>query len=152
MILALGLRVARAILSHSGCRPSATWRLPNRRVALSRIGAAGDVPIAHRLTVRGKAEHGFERDVPVKAAIVAKDEFVEICVDVLAAKAMIRAQSPSLHQREDPMNPRQHDVARHLADGARIVPVIVGQSGIGCVAVCEQRSSALHIGLDEGFD
>src|SRR6516162_907043 len=95
MILALGLRVARAILSHSGCRPSATWRLPNRRVALSRIGAAGDVPIAHRFTVRGKAEHGFERDVPVKAAIVAKDEFVEICIMAFAASTSTHISNSS---------------------------------------------------------
>ena len=106
--------VARAILSHSGCRLSATRRLSDCRVGLSRIGAAGDVPIAHRFMMRGKAEHSFERDVPVKAAIVAKDEFFEICVDVLAAKAMIGAQSPPLHQREDPMNPRQHDMAAIL--------------------------------------
>jgi hypothetical protein len=33
---------------------------------------------------------------------------------VLAAKAMIGAQSPPLHQREDPMNPRQHDMAAIL--------------------------------------
>ena len=106
--------VARAILSHSGCRLSATRRLSDCRVGLSRIGAAGDVPIAHRFMMRGKAEHSFERDVPVKAAIVAKDEFFEICVDVLAAKAMIGAQSPPLHQREDPMNRRQHDMAAIL--------------------------------------
>jgi hypothetical protein len=37
---------------------------------------------------------------------------------------MIRAQPPPLHQREDPMNPRQNDMARHLADRARIVPTV----------------------------
>ena len=45
----------------------------------------------------GQPEHGFERNVPVEAAIVAKDEFIEK-VDVRAAQAMIRAQAPSLHQ------------------------------------------------------
>ena len=30
-----------------------------------------------------------------------------------------------------------------------VVPVIAGQSGIGCVAVSEQRGCSLHIGLDE---
>jgi hypothetical protein len=46
----------------------------------------------------GQPEQGFERNVPVEAAIVAKDEFIEIGVDVRATQAMIRAQAPSLHQ------------------------------------------------------
>ena len=46
----------------------------------------------------GQPEQGFERNMPVEAAIVAKDEFIEIGVDVLAPQAMIRTQAPSLHQ------------------------------------------------------
>ena len=38
----------------------------------------------------------------VKAAIVEKDELVEICIDMLAAQAVIRAQSPPLHQHKVP--------------------------------------------------
>src|ERR1019366_5219593 len=34
------------------------------------------------------------------------------------AQAVVRAETPSLQQREDPMNPRQHDMSRHLADHA----------------------------------
>ena len=89
--------------------------------------------------------------MPVEAAIVAEDELVEIRIDMFAAQAVIRAQPPPLHQREDPVNPRQHDMRCHLADHARVMPV-VGQSGIGCVAVGEQRGPGLHIGPDEGFD
>ena len=89
--------------------------------------------------------------MPVEAAIVAKDEFIEIAVDMFAAQAVICAEAPSLHQREGPMNPRQDNVARHLADDARIVP-IAGQSRIGRVAVGDQRGSALHVGFHEGFD
>ena len=37
----------------------------------------------------GQPEQGFERNVPVEAAIVAKDEFIEIGVDMRAAQAMI---------------------------------------------------------------
>jgi hypothetical protein len=73
-------------------------------------------------------EQGFERNMAVEAAIVAKNEFIEISVDVLAAQAVIRAEAPSLHQREGPVNPWQDNMCRHLADDARIVPVI-GQSG-----------------------
>ena len=55
-------------------------------------------PVARRRMMCGQPEQGFERNVPVEAAIVAKDEFIEIGVDVRAAQAMIRAQAPSLHQ------------------------------------------------------
>ena len=37
----------------------------------------------------GEPEQGFKRDMSVEAAVVAKDEFVEIGVDVFAAQAMI---------------------------------------------------------------
>ena len=102
--------------------------------------------------MRGNAEHGFERDVPIKTAVVAEDEFFEIGVDVFSAQAVIGAEAPAFQQREDPMNPRQHDMARHFANHARIVPVVAGQTRIGCVAVSEQRGSRLHIGPDESFD
>ena len=89
--------------------------------------------------------------MPVKSAIIAEDKFVEIAVNMPAAQAVIRAEPPSLQQCEDPMNPRQLDMPRHLAHHARIVPV-VGQSRIGRVTVCEQRGSALHVGSHESFD
>ena len=89
--------------------------------------------------------------MPVEAAIVAKNEFIEIRVDVLAAQAVICAEAPSFHQRESAMDPRQDNVARHLADDAWIVP-IAGQSRIGRVAIGNQRGSALHVGLYESFD
>ena len=74
--------------------------------------------------------------MPVEATIVAEDELVQIRIDMLAAQAVIGAQPPPLHQREDPVNPRQHDMGRHRADHARVMPV-VGESGIGGVAVGE---------------
>ncbi len=57
-----------------------------------------DVPIARRCMMGSQPEQGLERNVPVEAAIVAKNEFIEISVEVLAPQAMIRAQAPSLHQ------------------------------------------------------
>jgi len=101
--------------------------------------------------LRSEAEHGFKRDMAIEAAIVAKDEFIEIAVHVLAAKTMICAEAPPLHQREDPMNPRQRQMTRHLADDARIMTV-AGQSQIRRMAVGEQRGASFHIGPDEGFD
>ena len=90
--------------------------------------------------------------MPVKSAVVAKDELIEIGVDVLATQAVIRTQGPSLQQREGAMTPRQDDVRRHLSDDPRIVPVIARQSGIGRVAVTDQGGSPLHIGPHEGLD
>ena len=84
----------------------------------------GDVPVGLGRALRGEAEDCFERNMPVKAPIVAKDEFVEIDVDMFAAQAMIRAQRPTLHQREGSMAPWQDDMRRHLADEARIVAII----------------------------
>jgi hypothetical protein len=53
--------------------------------------ALGDVPVSLRPAMRGEAEDCFERNMPVKASIVAKDEFVEIGVDMFAAQVMMRA-------------------------------------------------------------
>ena len=86
------------ILSHSGGRLAAARRPPDRLNALSRIVSFDDVPVARRRMMCGQPEQGFERNVPVEAAIVTKDEFIEIGVDVRAPQAMIRAQAPSLHQ------------------------------------------------------
>ena len=98
LILVGGERRWRTILSHSGGRLAAARRLPDRLDALSRIVSFDDFPVARRRMMCGQPEQGFERNVPVEAAIVAKDEFIEIGVDVRAAQAMIRAQAPSLHQ------------------------------------------------------
>jgi hypothetical protein len=65
--------------------------------------------------VRGEPEDGFERDVPMKAAVIAKYEFIEIGVDMFAAQTMIRPQRPTLQQREGAVAPGQNDgVARSL--------------------------------------
>ena len=89
--------------------------------------------------------------MPVMSTIIAKREFVEIGIDMLAAQAVIGPEAPSSHQRKSSMNPRQYDVRGHLADDARIMPVTC-QPRIGFVAIGEQRGSPLHVGVDEGFD
>ena len=76
--------------------------------------------------------------MPVEAAIIAKNEFIEISVDVLAAQAVICAEAPAFHQRESPINPRQDYVSCHLADYACVVP-IASQSQIVRVSICNQR-------------
>src|SRR3989440_5113405 len=57
---------------------------------------------------------------------------------------MIGAEPPAFHQREDAMNPGQHDMAGHLADRPRVVSVI-GEARIRSVPVGEQRRSGLHV-------
>src|SRR5271166_5309511 len=96
--------------------------------------------------MRREAEHRFERDVAMKAAVVAKDEFIEVNVDVFAPQAVIRAQRPALHQRKSPMAPWQDDIGRHIADDARIMPIIARESRIGGVAIGDQRRARLHVG------
>jgi hypothetical protein len=96
--------------------PPRRLRSAGRRGSLARIGAADDVPIARGRVMRREAEHGFERSVTIEAAVVAEHELVEIGISVLAAQFVIGAQSPPLHQGEDPMNPGQHNVRGHLAD------------------------------------
>ena len=73
-----------------------------------------------------------------------KDKLVEIRVDVLAAQPMIGAEPPTLHQREDSMNPGQDHMAGHLADRPRVVSVI-GEPGIRSVPVGEQRRPDLYV-------
>jgi hypothetical protein len=69
-------RWRRTVLSHSGGGLAAARPPPDRLDALSRIVSFDDVPIARRRMMCGQPEQGFERNVPVEAAIVAKDEFI----------------------------------------------------------------------------
>jgi len=65
----------------------------NPRKACRQSGASrGDIPVTHRVMVRGEPEHGLERDVPVEAPIVSEDKLVEISVDVLAPQPVIGAE------------------------------------------------------------
>jgi hypothetical protein len=87
-----------AILSHSARRLAPTRRSPDGSDAFSRIVSFDVFPVARRLMLGGQPEQRFERNMPVEAAIVAKNEFIEISVEVLAPQAMIRAQAPWSHQ------------------------------------------------------
>src|SRR6202035_4931047 len=91
--------------------------------------------------VRGEPEHVFERDVPVQAPIVSEDKLVEIRIDVFAAQPMIGAEPPTLHQREDSMNPGQDHMGGHLADRPRVVSVI-GEPGYD---LCPSVSSVVPV-------
>ena len=87
-----------AILSHSARRLAPTRGSPDGSDAFSRIVSFDVFPVARRLMLGCQPEQRFERTMPVEAAIVAKNEFIEISVEVLAPQAMIPAQAPSSHQ------------------------------------------------------
>src|SRR3954471_21082094 len=121
------------------------------RHAFAGIVAADDIPVTRRVMARGEPEHGLERDVPVEAPIVSEDKLVEITVDVLAAQPMIAPEPPTLHEREDSMNPGQDHMAGHLADRPRVVSV-VGEPGMRSVPVGEQRRPGLYVGPHKRLD
>src|SRR5271166_5987814 len=87
-------RRRRTIRSHSGGRLAAARRPPDRLDALSRIVSFDDVPVAGRRMMCGQPEQGFERNVPVEAAIVAKDEFIEIASQHATQLTKLRAERP----------------------------------------------------------
>ena len=70
-----------------------------------------------------EAKDGLERDMAVVAPVVAEGELLEVGVDVLPPQAVIGAEPPAFHEREDAMYPLKRDMRRHLADDARVVAV-----------------------------
>ena len=64
--------------------------------------------------VRGVPVHRFVCVVSMCAAVVAKDELIEIGVDMLAPQAMIRAQRPALQQRDGAVAPGRTTLAAIL--------------------------------------
>ena len=70
---------------------------------------------------RGDAEQGAEGGMSVAAAVEAKDELIEIALDVFAAQAVIGAERPAFEIGEDAVGPGQHDRGSHSADNMRIV-------------------------------
>src|SRR6516162_5724948 len=59
--------------------------------------------------------------VPGAPTVEAKDEFIEVGLEVLAAQPVIDAQGPDLEVGKDPVDPRQDDVRGHLADDMGIM-------------------------------
>ena len=69
----------------------------------------------------GDAEQGSECGVPGAPAIEAKDEFIEVGLEVLAAQPVIDPQGPNLEVGKDPVDPGQHDMSGHLTDDMGIM-------------------------------
>src|SRR3984893_9397408 len=98
----------------------------------------------------GDTEQGAEGGVAGSAAVEAKDELVEVGLEMLAAQAVIDAQSPDLEVGEDPVHPGQHDMGGHLADDMGIV-ADAGSAGIGGPSVGLGGSTRREILGDEGM-
>ena len=61
----------------------------------------------------GDAEQRSECGMPGAPAVEAKDEFIEVGLEVIAAQPVIDAQGPDLEVGEDPVNPREHDAVSY---------------------------------------
>ena len=77
--------------------------------------------VGNRRVAGGDAEQGAEGGVAGSAAVEAKDELVEVGLEMLAAQAVIDAQGPDLEVGEDPVHPWQDNMGGHFADDTRIV-------------------------------
>ena len=84
---------------------------------------AGDVPIRLGRAVCRQPENRLEGNMPIKAAVVAEDELVEIGVDVLAAKAVIGAEAPALQEGEHAMNPLEGDTLERRSRSSSVLGV-----------------------------
>ena len=96
------------------------------------------------------AEEGSECGVPGAPAVEAKDEFIEVGLEVFAAQPVIDAQGPDLEVGKDPVDPRQDNVRGHLADDMRIMGD-AGSSGISGPTIGLGSGTGREIGGEKGM-
>jgi len=89
--------------------------------------------------------------VPGTPTVEAEDEFIEVGLEVLAAQPVIDAQGPDLEVGEDPVDPREHDVSGHLADGVGIVGD-AGGAGISGPTIGLGGGTGAKVGGEEGVE
>src|SRR5246127_3328790 len=88
--------------------------------------------------------------MPGAPAVEAKDEFIEVGLEVFAAQPVIDAQGPDLEVGEDPVDPRQDDVRGHLADDMGIMGEASG-SGISGPTIGLGSGTGREIGGEKGM-
>lgn len=140
-----------AVPAHAESGPPTAHSPAFCRRAAPRVLAASDLPVPGRPVVRGEAEHHLERDVAMEAPVEVEDELVEVDVDVLGRQPVVGAEASELHQRENPVDPRQGDVSGHLPDDTRVVAVFL-EAEVRSVAIADQRRPGCHVGAGEGLD
>lgn len=96
------------------------------------------------------AEQGPKCGVPGSPTIEAKDEFVEVGLEVLAAQPVIDPQDPDLEVGKDPVDPGQDDVRGDLADDMGIMDD-VGGSGISGPTIGLGSGPGCEIGGQKGM-
>ena len=81
----------------------------------------------------GDAEQGAEGGVPGVAAVEAEDELVEVGLEMLAAQAVIDAQTPDLKVGEDPVHPQSIDLASYALTDPIVLDALneAGHRGVG---------------------
>lgn len=102
--------------------------------------------------VDGQIEQLVEGRSGVAPAVPAKGELVEVSPQVLFAHAVQRAAEPALQVGERPMDPRQQDVRRHVADHLADVRAMFGQLPITREAVTYNGGADRHVAFDESSD
>src|ERR1700747_1178102 len=83
-------------------------------------------------------------------AVEAKDEFIEVGLEVFAAQPVIDAQGPDLEVGKDPVDPRQDNVRGHPADDMRIRGD-AGSSGISGPTIGLGSGTGREIGGEKGM-
>jgi len=76
---------------------------------------------------RCQAKQRVECGLGMAPAVPTEGEFVEVALQVLFAHAVQRADEPALQVGERPVDPRQQDVRRHIADHLANVRAMFGQ-------------------------
>ena len=98
----------------------------------------------------GDAEQGSECGVSGAPAVEAKNEFIEVGLEVFAAQPVIDAQGPNLEVGKDPVNPRQNDVRGHPADNVGIMGD-AGDAGISGPTIGLDSGTGREVGGDKGM-
>ena len=99
----------------------------------------------------GDAEEGSECCMSGAPTVEAKDEFIEVGLEVLAAQPVVDAQGPDFEVGEDPVNPGQDDVGGHLADDMGIVSD-TGGAGISGPTIRLGGGTGREVGGEEGVE
>src|SRR5882757_6461412 len=83
--------------------------------------------------------------------VEAKDEFIEVGLEVFAAQPVVDAQGPDFEVGEDPVNPGQDDMGGHLADDMGIVGD-TGGAGISGPTIRLGGGAGSEVGGEEGVE
>ena len=100
-----------------------------------------------RFCIGGEAEERAESSVAGFAAVEAKDELIEIGLQMLATQPVVDASRPSFEVGEDLVDPRQDEVSGGLPDDMDIV-AIGGDRSVAGPAVGFRDG----VGIGGGFD